>query len=86
MPFLEHLNSFVPNIQSTMEHENNGEVAFLDIRRTAKGLKTSVCRKPTHTDRYLRFDSAQPMGQKRSFAAAPFSRASALSLVCTSKS
>ncbi|XP_070380681.1 uncharacterized protein [Dermacentor albipictus] len=75
--FLEHLNSFEPSIQFTAEEENNGRIPFLDVlvERTSGGLKTSVYRKPTHTEKYLSFDSAHPIGQKRSVTAALFSRA-----------
>nr|XP_054924765.1 uncharacterized protein LOC129383853 [Dermacentor andersoni] len=75
--FLEHLNSFKPSIQFTAEEENNGRIPFVDVlvERTSGGLKTSVYRKPTHTGKYLSYDSAHPIGQKRSVAAALFSRA-----------
>lgn len=76
MPFLAHLNSCAPSIQLTMEHENNGQTDILDtvIRRSAKRIITSVYRKPTHTGN-LGFDSAHPLRQKQSVAAALFSRA-----------
>ncbi|XP_065287619.1 uncharacterized protein [Dermacentor albipictus] len=75
--FLEHLNSFKPSIQFTAEQENNGRIPFLDVlvERPSSGLRSSVYRKPTHTGKYLSFDSAHPIGQKRSVAAALFSRA-----------
>ncbi|XP_075544026.1 uncharacterized protein LOC142578539 [Dermacentor variabilis] len=74
--FLEHLNSSKPGIQFTAEEENNGRIPFLDVlvERTSSGLRTSVYRKPTHKGKYLSFDSAHPIGQKRSVAAALFSR------------
>lgn len=77
VPFLEHLNSFQSTIEFTVEEEVNGRLAFLDVdvARTASGLSTSVYRKPTHTGKYLHFDSAHPIGQKRSVATSLFNRA-----------
>ena len=48
-----------PTIQFTLEHEHNGKVAFLDtvITRENGKLNIDVYRKPTHTDRYLDYNS-----------------------------
>ena len=63
--FYQHLNSINTNIQFTLELEDtNGQgLPFLDtitIRRGAQ-LEMNVYRKPTHTDRYLDFDSHYPI-------------------------
>ena len=57
--FHNTLNSIDPSIQFTLEHENNGRLAFLDtiITRKDKKLTIDVHRKPTHTDRYLDYHS-----------------------------
>ena len=57
--FHETLNSVDPDINFTVEHETNDQLAFLDtltIRRQGK-IHINVYRKPTHTDRYLDFSS-----------------------------
>ena len=48
-----------PTIQFTLEHEHNGKLAFLDtvITRENGKLNIDVYRKPTHTDRYLDYNS-----------------------------
>ena len=65
----DHLNNVEPSIQFTVERETNQEIiAFLDI---------SVCRQdngqpvnkvycnPTHTERYLTFESHHPIAHKK---------------------
>jgi hypothetical protein len=47
----------------------DGHLAFLDlnVHRTVEGkLETDVYRKPTHTDKYLSYDSHHPVSHKRS--------------------
>ena len=53
--FHAHLNQMPANIQFTIEKEEEGRLAFLNVLVTcSKGqLSTAVCRKPTHTDRYI---------------------------------
>ena len=68
---LSHLNSVEPSIQFTLEREKNRQLLFLDLnmyRGEQGNLKTSVYRKPTHTDKYLAFYSHHPICHKKSVA------------------
>ena len=53
--FYEHLNEQNTNIQFTKEIDENGKIPFLDcwVTRENNTLRTTVYRKPTHTDRLL---------------------------------
>ena len=68
--FLEHINSVDPHIQFTSEDSKpDGSMPFLDmlITPTEEGrLNTTVCRKPTLTDMYLKWDSHHPISSKYS--------------------
>ncbi|XP_011859451.1 PREDICTED: uncharacterized protein LOC105556945 [Vollenhovia emeryi] len=67
--FLTFINSQHPNIQFTMETEQNSQIPFLDVlvRRNEDGtLSHNVYRKPTHTDRYLHANSHHHPAQKNS--------------------
>ena len=68
--FLEHINSIDPHIQFTSEDSRpDGSMPFLDmlITPTEDGrLSTTVYRKPTHTDMYLKWDSHHPISSKYS--------------------
>lgn len=68
--FHQHLDSINPSIQFTLELEDTkGQgLPFLDTITTRRGtqLEVNVYRKPTHTDRYLDFNSHHPMCHKRS--------------------
>jgi hypothetical protein len=78
---LQHSNSIEPSIQFTVEREINGHLAFfhLNVHRTAKTkLETDVYRKPTHTDKYLSYDSHHPVSHKRSVAKTLLQRAESL--------
>ena len=64
---LQHLNSIEPSIQFTIERETDRKLVFLDtcVHRTIEGkLETDVYRKPTHTDKYLSFNSHHPKSHK----------------------
>ena len=53
--FFHHINNLHQNIKFTVGEESNGELAFLDtlLKRHNGKISVLVCRKPTHTDRYL---------------------------------
>ena len=65
---LSHLNSVKPSIQFTLEREKDKNFPSLDLnvsRGVQGNLETSVYRKPTHTDKYLAFDSHHPICHKK---------------------
>ena len=66
--FLQHLNSIDHHIQFTKEDSRpDGSMPFLDILITPREdgrLKTTVYRKPTHTDLYLQWDSNHTITSK----------------------
>ena len=64
---LHHLNGVRPTIKFTMKQEEHGKIPFLNmlLRREDGRLDVSVCRKPTHMDRYLCFKSHHPTDVKR---------------------
>ncbi|BHF65081.1 hypothetical protein SprV_0200809000 [Sparganum proliferum] len=69
LTFKEHLNSVFPDIQFTMEEEDNNQLAFLDIfacRKDFGGLKTKLFRKTTNTMQVLDCNSNHPIRHKRS--------------------
>nr|VZI31449.1 unnamed protein product [Spirometra erinaceieuropaei] len=60
LTFQEHLNAVFPDIQFTMEKEENNQLAFVDVlvcRKDCCGLKTKVFRKATNTMHVLNFNS-----------------------------
>ena len=78
---LGYLNSVEPSIQFTVEREKDRRLSFLDLNvyRTDHGnLETGVYRKPTHTDKYLAFDSHHPICHKKSVTKTLFMRAECL--------
>ena len=79
---LAHLNSQHRNITFTTEEETNGQLPFMDalVCRQPNGtLNFKVFRKPTHTGKYLAFDSHHPSSNKKSVLCSLFSRANKIS-------
>ncbi|BHF79201.1 hypothetical protein SprV_0602232000 [Sparganum proliferum] len=69
LTFKEHLNAVFPDIQFTMEEEQNNHLSFLDVlvcRKDCGGLKTKVFRKATNTRQVLNNISNYPISHKRS--------------------
>ena len=65
--FHKHLNSISSSITFTLEREQNQSLAFLDVKVTRNkdnNISTTIYKKPTHTNRYLQFDSHHPKHHK----------------------
>ena len=64
----EHLNSIDPNIKFTIELPGTDGFPFLDTltKHTSNSIESKVYRKPTHTDRYLDYNSNHPISAKLS--------------------
>jgi len=75
--FHDTLNSIDTNISFTIEHECNRKISFLDtlVSRNNGAISVDVYRKPTHTDRYLDFNSHHDKKRKVSTAATLLHRA-----------
>ena len=60
--FLNHINNIRPSIQFTMEVEDDEKIPFLDVLvvRSNGKVMSEVYWKPTHTDRYLHYQSYHP--------------------------
>ncbi|BHF64786.1 hypothetical protein SprV_0200779300 [Sparganum proliferum] len=68
LTFKERLNTVFPDMQFTMEEEDNNQLAFLDAlvcRKDCGGLKTKVFRKATNAMQVLNFNSKCPISHKR---------------------
>ena len=67
--FHSHLNSIDPHLQFTIELDQNQRLPFLDTITTRSNGRVTVdiYRKPTHTDKYLHYDSHHPIQHKLSF-------------------
>ena len=68
--FFHHINSIDPRIQFTSEDSKpDGSIPFLDslvMPQPDGSIKTTVFRKPTHTDMYLHWDSYLHLSAKYS--------------------
>ena len=64
--FHKHLNGQNADIQFTKEIEENGKIPFLDclVTHNNNELRTTIYRKPTHTDRLLNQSSYNPTSHK----------------------
>jgi len=64
--FYEHLDRQNADIQFTKEVEENGKIPFLDclVTRDNDKLRTTIYRKPTHTERLLDQSSYNPTSHK----------------------
>ena len=74
---LQQLNSVHPNIQFTVEEEENDKIPFLDtiLHKEEGKLAFSVYRKPTHKDDYIHYYSAHSKRTKETVAIGFFLRA-----------
>jgi len=64
--FHKHFNGQNADIQFTKEIEENGKIPFLDclVTRNNNELRTTIYRKPTHTNRLLGQSSYNPTSHK----------------------
>ena len=79
--FLKFINSIETSIKFTCEKEQSRDLPFLDVfisRLDNNKFETKVYRKPTHTNRYLDFNSNHPFCQKLSVGRSLFNRANKL--------
>ena len=63
--FLNHINSLSSDLQYTIEHPKDGCLPYLDVL-IHPDLSTSIYRKPTHTNLYLKYNSSTPASTRRS--------------------
>ena len=85
--FLSLVNDIDPNISFTVELEQDNKISFLDTLITRQGNihKIDVFRKPTHTDRYLDFNSHHDFKHKISTARTLINRLQTLPNTYTGK-
>ena len=78
--FLARLNGVHKSLTFTMESKKDGRLPFLDVSviRQSHGFSTTVYRKPTFTDLYLRWNSYAPKSQKIALVKSLSSRAKRL--------
>ena len=60
-----HLNSLSSDLQYTIEHPKAGFLPYLDVL-LHPDLSTSVYRKPTHTNLYIKYNSSTPISTRNS--------------------
>ena len=82
--FFSHLNSLHPSLRFTFEKKCNRTLRFLDVlvEKNDHEFVTSICRKPTFTGQYIRWNSFYPMKRKTNLISTLVHRA----LVICSKS
>lgn len=75
--FHTFLNTLHPTIKWTMEIEENNQIPFLDVLvlRQNNQIQTTVYRKPSASDRYTHFTSAQAWREKISTIQSLYNRA-----------
>ena len=66
--FFDLINSIDTDIKFTMEYESDGKFLDVLVTRNLGSLLTNVYRKPTHTDRYLHYNSHHDKRHKASTA------------------
>jgi hypothetical protein len=79
---LNKINSYHQSIQFTMEEEQEGELPFLDVMIYEKPNRTfghKLYKKPTHTNKYLHYESYHPQAHKLGVIDTLFTRAIKLS-------
>ena len=78
---LQYINGFENSIKFTCEREVENSLPFLDVHVTRVGrtFKTKVYCKPTHTDRYLDFNSNHAFTHKMSVSRCLYNRAALFS-------
>ena len=64
----EHLNSIDPHIKFTIELQGTDGLPFLDTltKSNPNSIESTLYRKPTYRDRYLDYNSNQPISAKLS--------------------
>jgi len=64
--FYSYINSIHPTIKWSKQVEEGGTMSFLDVQiiRTPDGIQTTVYRKPSASDRYTHFSTAQAWKEK----------------------
>ena len=75
--FLHHINGISPSSKFTVKIEENRSLVFLDVRVSRSSdntLWTNIYQRPTHTNRYLQFDSHHLMHQKLTVARSLYNR------------
>ena len=82
--FMVYMNSRLPSIKFTLEASLES-VTFLDVcvKKTTRGLQTTVYRKPTDRNNYLHYSSYHPTGLKRGL---PYSQLLRLKRICDTES
>ena len=80
--FHQHLSTIDPNIQFTIGRESQNDkcqsISFLDTRVTALSdgsLEVDVFRKKTHTNKYLHYNSHNPLQHKEAVVRTLLNRA-----------